>query len=256
MKLVRLFCYGILLILLASGCIPVDRCASINETQNTKKILFIGNSYIFTNDLPEEFRQLACSGNHSVEIEMSASGGWTFINHISSSKTIRKLQEKKWDYVILQEQSEIPAFEVTRVKQMYPAARALVAEIRKNGSTPLFLITWGHKDGLPENGIPSYLDMQNRLIAGYMEIARELDVQVIPVGYAWQLISSQPDPIDLWQSDGSHPNNSGTYLAACVIYTSLYQTSPAGLDFTADLPLSDANKIQKIAADSVFTGGW
>jgi len=227
----------------------------INETQQATKILFIGNSYIYTNDLPEVFRQLACAGNHLVEIDSSASGGWTLADHVSSSKTLEKLQEKKWDYVILHEQSEIPGFEIPRSRQMYPAARILVAEIRKNGSTPLFLITWGNKNGLPEYGIPTFHEMQNRLNAGYLEIARELGVNVIPVGYAWQLVSSQPQPIDLWQSDGSHPNPAGTYLTACVIYTRLFQTSPGGLEYTADMPSDTATKFQEIAANSVFSGG-
>ena len=257
MKFLREQCiYGFLLILFCGGCTPVDRCSLINETQPATKILFVGNSYIYTNNLPEVFRQLACDGNHLVEIDSSTSGGWTLADHVSSSKTLEKLQEKKWGYVILQEQSEIPAFEIPRSMQMYPAARTLVAEIRKNGSTPLFLITWGRKDGLPEYGIPSFLDMQNRLNAGYLEIARELGVNVIPVGHAWHLVSSQPQPVDLWQSDGSHPNSAGTYLAACVIYVRLFQTSPVGLEYIADLPSDAAANLQKFAADAVFSGRW
>lgn len=256
MKVLRfLSCYGILTILFFNGCTPVDNCSLVRNSQQAKKILFIGNSYISTNNLPEVFRQLACKGNHPVETDVSANGGWTLKDHVSSSKTLEKIQAEKWDYVILQEQSEIPAFEELRVKQMYPAIRILVSEIRKNGATPLLLITWGHKNGLPENGIPKYLEMQNRLNAGYMEIARELGVNVIPVGYAWQLVTSQPDPINLWQSDGSHPNPTGTYLAACVIFTSLFQTSPVGLDYSYDLPAETINSIQKNAADSVLVVG-
>jgi hypothetical protein len=59
--------------------------------------------------------------------------------------------------------------------------------------------------------------------------------------------------LDLWQEDGSHPNEKGTYLAACVFYATLYRQSPEGLGYTGSLSEDEALLLQKTAADTVLT---
>jgi hypothetical protein len=242
--------YFLFLFLLSfTGCSPADACANSGTTLH---ILFIGNSYTYVNDLPGTFRQLACSGGHRVETGMAADGGWTLAQHASAAGTLDKLNGQKWDYVVLQEQSEIPAIETSRIQSMYPAARTLVAKIRQNGAMPLFFNTWGHKDGEPDYGEPTYFDMQAQLDVGYKGIARELGVDVAPVGYAWMQARTQPQPLDLWQDDGSHPNEQGTYLAACVFYAMVFQESPAGLGYRAGLSQGAAKTLQGLAAGAVL----
>jgi hypothetical protein len=244
----RILCIFILL-LAFTGCSPAETCGNSGEAL---RILFIGNSYTYVNDLPGTFAHLACSGGHKVETGMAADGGWTLEQHASASGTLDKLNGQQWDYVVLQEQSEIPAVEASRGQAMYPAARALVAKIRENGAEPLFFNTWGHKNGLPEYGEPTYFEMQAQLDVGYKGIARELGVDVVPVGYAWLQARTQPQPLDLWQDDGSHPNQQGTYLVACVFYATVFQESPAGLGYRAGVSMDEAETLQRLANDAVL----
>jgi hypothetical protein len=60
--------------------------------------------------------------------------------------------------------------------------------------------------------------MQFQVDIGYVRIAQELTVPVVPVGYTWLLVRGQNPQLDLWQEDGSHPTDLGTYLAAGVFY--------------------------------------
>jgi len=56
------------------------------------------------------------------------------------------------------------------------------------------------------------------------------------------------DPsIALWQADGSHPSEAGTYLAACVLYARLFHRSPVGLSATDGLSPSLAATLQTVA---------
>ena len=222
------------------------------------RILFIGNSYTYVNDLPTMFARLAEAGGHRVETGMAAVGGATFADQVGSADTHSKLAGSKWTYVVLQEQSEIPSIAQSRAAEMYPNARLLVQRVRNTGATPAFFLTWGHRNGWPENGLGTYASMQAQLDTGYRAIADELKVGVVPVGDAWAAAHAADAGLDLWQPDGSHPTATGTYLAACVFYAAVFHQSPGGLDYTADLAADTAHAIQGTAATQVLDDpmGW
>lgn len=228
------------------GC-EVPRAASA-----CTRIFFIGNSYTSVNDLPTMFSNLAWSGGHRVETAVRAPGGWTLLDHSHSSDTKDVIASSRWDIVVLQEQSEIPAVESLRQSFLYPGARDLVPAIRDDGARPMFFVTWGHRNGSPVNGLPDYSAMQSALDEGYLFIAHEQNAAVAPVGLAWASIVNQGGETGLWQDDGSHPTNKGTYLAAAVFYAAVFLESPVGLKFQAGLSPADAGQAQKAAADTVL----
>lgn len=222
------------------------------------RILFIGNSYTYVNDLPATFAQLARAGGHAVETDSLASGGATLADHLADAATAPKLDSTKWDFVVLQEQSEIPSVADSRDYTMYPVARSLVAMIRARSETPILFMTWAHRDGLPASGMPDYASMQSAIDFAYLALSQELAVAVAPVGYTWAIIRKQSPGIGLWQDDGSHPSTAGTYLAACVFYAAVFRQSPAGLEFMAGLAADSAGILQKAAAQEVLAhpGMW
>jgi hypothetical protein len=135
------------------------------------------------------FAELAYTGGHGVETGIAAQGSWTLSDHVNSSDTLDKLSSLKWNFVVLQEQSQIPAIEQSRTDEMYPAARILVRQIKETGATTIFFLTWARRNGWPENGLQDYQSMQFQIDIGYLGIAQELNVPVAPVGYAWLLAS-------------------------------------------------------------------
>jgi hypothetical protein len=252
MKRLLILC---VLLLTLTSCSLTTNCS---DDPACTRVLFIGNSYTYVNDLPGIFTSLAKSGGHRVETAMSARGGWMLSDHVSSTETLNQIKSSAWDYVVLQEQSQVPASESVRIAQMYPAARTLVGKIREVGAAPILFITWTHRDGWPENGMPSYDSMQTAINGGYVTIGEELNVRMAPVGYAWLETRRQSPQLDLWREDGSHPNEQGTYLAACVFYAVVYRESPEGLSYTGGLSREDAAVLQKMAADTVLdhTAYW
>lgn len=131
---------------------------------------------------------------------------------------------------------------------MYPAARTLVKQIRDIGATALFFLTSAHRDGWAEYGMPSYEKMQYEINNGYSGIAQELHVTVAPVGSAWMAAVRAHPELTLWQNDGSHPTEQGTYLAACVFYATIFEESPTGLNYRAGLSKNVATTLQTIAS--------
>ena len=168
----RFLWWAIPLFILCS-CSFTANCRDPQDTSCTR-ILFIGNSYTFVNDLPNTFEKLAKSGGHNVEVGMSAQGGWRLADHIGSPETLNLLNSTKWNFVILQEQSQIPSVEPARSHEMYPAARELVQKTKKIAATPVFFVTWAHRDGMPEHGMNNYESMQSQINQGYMSISQEM----------------------------------------------------------------------------------
>lgn len=244
------FLLCLMLLFILSGCSSAADC---NEQDTScKRILFIGNSYTYVNDLPNTFAQLAKSGGHNVKVGMAAEGGLTFTDHVQSSGTLNTLNSAKWDLVVLQEQSQIPSVEQFRTQEMYPAARELVRQIREVGATPLFFDTWAHRGGWPENGMGTYQSMQAQIDTGYAGIAGELNVTVVPVGSSWfNAVQGHPE-FSLWQADGSHPTEQGTYLAACTFYAMIFRESPVGLTYYGGLSKEVAETLQTIASKTVL----
>src|SRR5437588_9296321 len=101
-------------------------------------VLFIGNSYTSVNDLPATFAKLGRSGGHRVETGRDTVDGSTLADHAASAATATALAGARWNIVVLQEQSQIPAIDQLRQSDMYPAARTLVAMVRHAGQHPIF----------------------------------------------------------------------------------------------------------------------
>ena len=166
----RLLILGALaLALTLTGCSGKHGC-DVNSTSCTR-VLFVGNSYTFVNELPGMFAKLAGSAGVDVATTMVAEGGATLADHASAAETTAALASERWNYVVLQEQSEIPSIEQFRQQQMYPAARTLVGMVRGAGAVPIFFLTWAHRDGWPENGLTDYAAMQSAIDDGYLTIA-------------------------------------------------------------------------------------
>ena len=225
------------------GCGPI-RCGNDDDCL---RVLFVGNSYTYVNDLPTMFSELSRSGGHKVEVSTVAEGGFTLADHVNSAQFSEALTSNQWDYVVLQEQSQTPSVEYLRINFMYPAARTLVKQIRAVNAQPLFFSTWAHRGGFPENGMTNYESMQYQIDQGYLRIAYELNLPVVPVGVAWFRALNKYPSLQLWQDDGSHPSEQGTYLAACVFYVTFFKESPVGLSYRANLSEEVAGQLQIIA---------
>jgi hypothetical protein len=236
-------------VLLLAGCGGSSALACGNG--ECTRVLFLGNSYTYVNDLPSTFAQLAGSGGHPVKVASVANGGETLAEHASSSESLDKIAAEHWSYVVLQEQSETPATWAGRVS-MYPAIRALDGDVESGGAIPMLFITWAHRDGLPQAGLAGYDAMQKQIDDAYLAIAREQQVPVSPVGFAWSAVRQDHPEISLWADDGSHPNQAGTYLAACVFYASIFRQSPNGLRYHGGVGDEQASVLQDEASRLVL----
>ena len=110
-------------------------CAAVicTQAQDTTRVLFLGNSYTSFNDLPQLLTGLAADMGHVVETASNTPGGYTLQGHASNDTSLDLIAEGGWDFVILQEQSQVPSFPDFQVEaDFFPAAEYLVNYIRDN----------------------------------------------------------------------------------------------------------------------------
>lgn len=207
------------------------------DSQASTRILFIGNSYTFVNGgLDKQLKGLAPSS----ETECIAVGGYTLENHWIDSNAIRKIREGKWDYVILQEQSQTP---IVNQKKFYEFVRKFDEEIRRSGAKTILLMTWERPDSR-KFGVTT-----DNLAATYTALGKELGVKVAPAGLAFaRSIRSKPE-LALYSQDG-HPTMEGTYLAACVLYRTIFEDNLVGNPYSVrSIPADIKDYLQEIAAE-------
>lgn len=225
-----------------------------------KKVLFIGNSYTYVNDLPKMVADLAASTGDTLIYDSYAPGGYTFEQHSTDPTTLAKIDLGTWDYVVLQEQSQRPAFPIAQVEaDVFPYAKILNDRIMsKNpcGET-MFYMTWGRKNGDASN-CPFYTPlctfdgMNSELRARYQIMSDRNDALLSPVGAVWSAVRKAAPALELYSPDESHPSTAGTYLAACSFYTAIFQNNPTTVPFTAGLSSTDADMIRSKAKLVVY----
>jgi hypothetical protein len=110
--------------------------------QKTIRVLFIGNSLTDFNDLPAQLQTLvseAYPSGRSLRYESITPGGCTLQKHWNDGKAAARITQGHWDYVVLQEQSQIP---FSDRQQMYHYARLFDREIKKVGAKTVLYMTF------------------------------------------------------------------------------------------------------------------
>ncbi len=202
-------------------------------------ILFIGNSYVFVNGgIDKQLEGLA----PQTQTTSLAIGGYTLERHWNEGRALQMIRQGGWDYVVLQEQSQIP---VTNQKAFADYARKFDEEIRRNGGKTVLLMTWERPDSR-QYGVTTAA-----LAAAYSGIGTDLGAIVAPAGPAFERSLNGRSGLTLYSQDG-HPTIEGTYLAACVLYGKIFEQSPAGNAY-ADVRISaeTAAYLQRVAAESL-----
>ena len=227
---------------------PWPRCA---PARSGSHILFLGNSYTFFNRMPAMVKAMADTKGLRPDVHMHAAPAASFQSHWNDGRAREKLEGTAWDFVILQDQSATPVVAPERTMEF---GGKWCSQVRAAQGTPVLMLTWGRKDA---SGVPDPQE-QKALLATYLNLARKEKAAVAPVGIAWENCLKRHPGIALYQADGQHPTEAGRYLAACVMYCTLFGKSPLGLPAKlslkgvrlCSLPADRAKILQTVARDT------
>ncbi|MGH7863992.1 MAG: DUF4886 domain-containing protein [Candidatus Binataceae bacterium] len=181
------------------------------------KVLFIGNSFTARNNVPELIAQLADARGRQLQHQLIQAGGASLRMHWNKGDAQKAIQETRYDYVALQEQSTLP---VKNALRFHESVRLFDEVIKASWAKTALYLTWARQNA-PET--------QAAITNAYTAIGAELGATIVPAGIAWQNFLRQHNHPALHDKDQSHPTLAGSYLAACVFFAVLFGESPAGI---------------------------
>lgn len=191
------------------------------------RILWIGNSFTYYNDLPAIFESLVKNEGREVHTLSITKGGWFLHRHADpkdemGAKVAEALKEE-WDVVVLQEQS----FQPIRDPEDYKVSATSL--INKCGKAKVFLYqSWSYEDGSEKlaGTFLSFEQMHNGLSKSVHNVAAALGARIAPVGDALFVCCKEHPEIPLYCSDHYHPSIFLSFLAALTFYKSIYGEMP------------------------------
>ena len=204
-----------------------------------RKVLFIGNSHSYFNDMPEVFARLCEKGaGVNVDAVMLTHPGMTLGWHMEQYYEVRYnlLYGHYDDCVIQQGAHPFPGYEATKeaLDQLLPLCRA-------GGARPVLAMTWAEKRA-PEH--------QAAMTDAFLRLGKEKNVLVSPIGMAWESMRKTHPDCELFYTDGEHASPLGDYLVACTHYETILGQSclslPAeGIDYRqgSEKELIDPSKV-------------
>jgi hypothetical protein len=197
------------------------------------RVLFIGNSLTYSNDLPAIVEALAEASKQKRFVYKSiAFPNFSLKDQWKRAEAQRALVGGKWDVVVLQQGPS--SLEESR-KLLLEYARLFDQVIRAAGAKPALYMVW------PSRARFSDFD---RVVESYKLAADEVKGILFPVGAAWREAWKREADIALYSEDRFHPSVLGSYLAALVIYEKLYGAFPAAPPVSLKLRSKTLDKIE------------
>jgi hypothetical protein len=205
------------------------------------RVLFVGNSLTFYNDLPALFCALALHAGPA-RVRSVTAPGWSLHEHLDAGDAERVIAGERWDFVVLQEQGARPTaapadFEVS-VRQFGAIAAA-------HGARAAIYETW------------QLLDIHQDVRALRQEFAtvsRETGFLFVPVATAWRSAREKHPALEFLAPDQHHPSPLGSAFAAQIFYASLLDRSPEGLPCVAAVDAETSRDLQRIAWSAASLG--
>lgn len=225
------------LLLTLTSCSLIDSIGK-PRTPVARRVLFIGNSYTaYNGGIDQQFAGLD-PASATARID---SNGYTLQDHWKDGNALKTIHNGKWNYVVLQEQSQTP---VLNQRMFSDYAREFDTAIESSGGKTILLMTWERPDSVRQG-----VTMVN-LANVFNTVGKNLGIKVAPAGLAFaRSLHTKPDLV-LYNQDG-HPTIYGTYLAACVIYGTILGTSPVGNSYSDGISSETATFLQRMAAETL-----
>jgi hypothetical protein len=235
--------FGALLVLTTMACLGTSSGPEL--VGEGTRILFIGNSHTYVNDVPGILQALADSaGGETIATLSITNANFALIDHWNDGAARGEIEKGSWRFVVMQ-QGWTPAGVCRDTLRL--AAQLFAERIRSTGSTPALTEIWAPASR-PGQSLGT--------IESYRLAAEDVNGLLFPVAEAWQEFQARHPGNVLYQDD-IHANEAGSYLAALVMYARIFNRTPVGLPravqtrsgTTISLSAAIALALQQVAAD-------
>jgi len=236
-------CLALLAFLPACSLEPIDGGPDGSEVSPDLtaqvRILFIGNSLTYVNDLPAVVKALTTgAGLPSTQVATIAYPDYALEDHWNQGNARAAVAKDGWTHVIMQQGPS--ALEESRVN-LLQWSQTFAEQIKAHGAMPGMYMVWPSTE--------RNFDF-DRVSESYRLAAAEIGGQLYPAGDAWRAAWRRNPTIALYGTDGFHPSSLGTYTAALAIVAVVFDRSPVGLP-TLGIPAATVQILQESALEAV-----
>lgn len=196
--------------------------------KDTLSVLCIGNSFTYHYDTYNMLEEIAASQGHKLKIKAAYVGGYSFKRHLCDVKTIKAIEtwNNPYEYVFLQNQSQLNAFVGRNPKQHRPALEDAVQLVRRvrefsPDAVIFFESTWSYP-AVNYGGFGSYEEYDRYMTKGTALMVKKTKSELSPIGEAFAIIRAKHPEIDLLNTDRKHQSLLGAYLKSCVNYLMIF----------------------------------
>lgn len=216
------------------------------DAPGTRRVLFLGNSLTYTNDLPAMVQLLAAAAELPDILTAAVTRPGANLQDLWELTDARaRVANGGWDVVVMQQgPSSLPESRV----DLREWTLRFATPIRRAGARPALYMVW------PDAEHAASFDAVS---ASYALAAADVDGLLFPVGEAWRAAWRRDPTLPLYSADGFHPSPVGSYLAALVIVSRLAARPAVGLPtrFTVngallDVPAAQAALLQQAADEA------
>jgi len=221
------------------------------------KILFVGDSLTYYNDMPMIFDAMAKSEQKNVYVDSITKGGYAILKMQEDSEfwsaVEQKIHSQKWDIIVYQpgrNYTVMPEYFPDAPQDEFKAAERMVKLIKKVGALPLQYSTFGvNKGSVTRNAFTKVMTRREHtdLVTEYNAgVADKLGVTAVYSGKVLNLAAEKYPEINLYHTDKIHPSYAGSFVVASCFYTVIFGEAPVKSDFSGELDTATAEKLKKI----------
>jgi hypothetical protein len=181
---------------------------AITAQKKAIKVLFVGNSFTYYNNLPQVVSAMAKSQDLIIDTRHSTAGGASLQDHWKRQKgtqTRKMIKDENWDYVVFNNHS---LSTINAPKTFLKFSKKFANLVRKKGAEPVFMMTWAYKSN--PLMLPTIVKM-------YKELSELTNSDYVPCGPLFANSMKYRPNLELFHDD-KHPSPNGTYLLGLAFY--------------------------------------
>lgn len=183
---------------------------ALSGAGQTTRILFVGNSLTYTNNLPSLVEQESKSRGIKVKTLTIAYPNYAIIDHWNDGEVQKYIKSEKYDYVIIQQG---PSSQSEGRKMLIEDGGKFQKLCQQSGAKLVYFMVWPSQ---------TYYYTFEGVIKNHRDAAERNEALLCPVGEAWKAYFDNTEDFSLYGSDGFHPSPKGSRLAAEVIVDTLF----------------------------------
>jgi hypothetical protein len=186
-------------------------CSSFTLVDPDFKILFVGNSLTYTNDLPKMVKKAAGQKGLNIKVEMLAYPNYALIDHWEDAKVQKMISNNNYDLIIVQQG---PSSQAYGRKVLLEYGKKFSDLCENNYCKSGYFMVWPSK---------KYFHTFDGVIKNYREASETHDAILFPVGEVWKDYFDTTGDFSYYGPDQFHPSKKGSLAAAEVIVEVLIQ---------------------------------